>query len=146
MKLSSDSDCPCRAREIAPLNYGRCCQPWHLGLASAVHAPTAQALMRSRYSAYALAKTNDEFGRSMLRYLLGTWHMSTCPGEGELELGPTQWTGLEVLHDEESGDAAVVEFKAHFKVNGKAELMHETSRFVRLNGAWKYIDGNFEGR
>ena len=102
--------------------------------------------MRSRYSAYALAQRNDELGRSMLHYLLGTWHMSTSPGEGELELSPNHWTGLEVIHAEETGDAAVVEFNAFFKVNGKAERMHEASRFVRLNGAWKYIDGNIEGR
>jgi SEC-C motif domain protein len=99
--------------------------------------------MRSRYSAYALAKRNDQEGHAMLRYLLATWHISTSPGE--IELGPTQWMGLEVLYAQEVMDAAVVEFIAHCKVNGKAEKMHEISRFVRVDGAWKYIDGDVTG-
>lgn len=96
--------------------------------------------MRSRYSAYALAKNNNEAGHNMLRYLLATWHISTAPGE--IELGPVKWTGLEVLAVEEGLDVAVVEFKAHLKDNGKAQAMHEVSRFVRIEGAWKYIDGD----
>jgi SEC-C motif domain protein len=139
-KISASSDCLCRLREAAPLSYGQCCQLWHLGLREGKHAPSAEALMRSRYSAYALATHNDSFGHSMLQYLLDTWHLGTSPGD--IELGPTQWTGLEVLHCQDGGDAAVVEFIAHFKVNGKADKLHELSRFVRLHGVWKYIDGD----
>jgi SEC-C motif domain protein len=86
--------------------------------------------MRSRYSAYALGDVD---------YLLNTWHPSTAPGE--LELGFTKWTGLEVLQAEQSGDAGVVEFVARYKVNGKAEKLHEVSRFVCEQGRWLYIDG-----
>jgi SEC-C motif domain protein len=138
-KSSSNADCPCRLREPQQLSYGQCCQAWHLGLGEGKHAPTAEALMRSRYSAYALAKRNDEQGHAMLRYLLGTWHVSTAPGE--IELGPTQWIGLDVVHALDGVDAAIVEFIAYLKVNGKAEKMHEVSRFFRVDGAWKYIDG-----
>ena len=137
---SADAPCPCRVREAAPLSYGQCCQPWHLGLAEGRHAPTPEALMRSRYSAYALAQTNDAFGRSLLSYLLATWHTGTKPGE--MELQPLQWTGLELLHAQTEGDAGVVEFIAHHKLNGKGVRMHETSRFLRVNGAWKYLDGD----
>ena len=132
--------CPCSVRESDPQSYAECCRPWHEGFAKGIHAPSAQALMRSRYSAYALAKRNDSFGHAMLQYLHDTWHVSTAPGE--IELGPVQWTGLEVLHAQENTDVAVVEFIAHFKVNGKAEKMQELSRFIRLEGAWKYIDGD----
>jgi SEC-C motif domain protein len=111
-----------------------------------VHAPTPETLMRSRYSAYALAKKNDTQGHAMLHYLLGTWHISTTPSD--LEISPTQWIGLEVLDAQgglvEGDDVGVVEFKAYFKTDGKAQAMHELSRFIRLEGAWKYIDGEHE--
>ena len=91
--------------------------------------------MRSRYSAYVLG---------LLDYLLKTWHPATAPGD--LELFPTKWLSLEVKSTASTGDAGVVEFVARCKVNGKAERMHETSRFVRVHDAlgerWVYIDGD----
>ena len=86
--------------------------------------------MRSRYSAYVLG---------LIEYLLATWHGSTSPGD--LELPPVKWLGLEVRHAEESGDAGVVEFVARLRDGGRAQRMHETSRFVRQDGRWYYIDG-----
>ena len=88
--------------------------------------------MRSRYSAYVLG---------LIDYLLATWHPSTAPGE--LELPPVKWLGLEVRHTEAAGDAGVVEFVARSKAGGRAERMEETSRFVRQEGRWLYIDGQF---
>ncbi len=91
--------------------------------------------MRSRYSAYVLG---------LLDYLLKTWHPAMAPGD--LELFPTKWLGLEVISAASTGDAGVVEFVARCKVNGKAERMHETGRFVRVRDAlgerWVYIDGD----
>ncbi len=95
--------------------------------------------MRSRYSAYALVQGRGNPLRPLLAYLMETWHPSTAPGD--LELGPMNWTGLDVLHQEASGDAAVVEFIAHYKVDGRAGKLHEVSRFVREGGAWLYVDG-----
>ena len=86
--------------------------------------------MRSRYSAYAVG---------LIDYLLATWHPSTAPGE--LELSPVKWIDLEVRHTEASGEAGVVEFVARCRVNGRAQRLHETSRFVRQDGRWFYIDG-----
>lgn len=86
--------------------------------------------MRSRYSAYVVG---------LIDYLLATWHPSTSPGD--LELPPVKWLELEVRHAEASGDAGVVEFVARCRVNGRAQRMHETSRFVRQDGCWYYIDG-----
>ena len=94
------------------------------------HAPTPEALMRSRYSAYAIG---------LIDYLLATWHPSTSPGE--LELQPVKWIGLEIRHTESSEEAGVVEFVARCRVNGRAQRLHETSRFVRHEGRWLYIDG-----
>jgi SEC-C motif-containing protein len=73
--------CPCDSGQP----YADCCGPWHGGLSEGVHAPTPEALMRSRYSAYVLG---------LIDYLLATWHGSTSPGE--LELSPVKWLGLEV--------------------------------------------------
>ena len=96
-----------------------------------LHAPTPEALMRSRYSAYVLGQ---------IEYLLATWHPSTSPGE--LELWPMKWLGLEVRHTETGGDAGIVEFVArHRDSSGRAQRLHETSRFVRQDGHWYYIDG-----
>ena len=94
--------------------------------------------MRSRYSAYALAQGRAPTRPAIVEYLMQTWHPSTAPGE--LELGPLNWTGLEILHTEVNGDAGVVEFVAHHKVNGRAGQLHEVSRFVREDGRWRYID------
>ena len=129
MKLQ---DCPCASGR----DYADCCGLWHAGLAQGRHAPTPEALMRSRYSAYALQVADPALGS----YLLATWHPSTAPGE--IEPNPfMKWIGLDVLHSAVSGDAGVVEFVARFKDNGRAGRLHETSRFVREDGRWLYIDG-----
>lgn len=90
--------------------------------------------MRSRYSAYVLGRID---------YLLATWHLSTAPGD--LELQAAKWLGLEVRHAASSGDAGVVEFVARCRVDGRGQRIHETSRFVRENGRWYYIDGQMQG-
>ena len=95
--------------------------------------------MRSRYSAYALAQGRGPTPRGMPEYLMQTWHPSTAPGD--LELGPLNWTGLEILQHETRGDAGVVEFVAHHKINGRAGKLHVVSRFVREAAAWLYVDG-----
>ena len=139
MKLQRISDampCPCGGSE-GRLSYGECCGRWHRDLAAGhAGAPTPEALMRSRYSAYALQCLSPAMGV----YLLATWHASTAPGE--IEPNPfMQWLGLELRHAASSGDAGMVEFIACYKDNGRAGRLHETSRFVRLDGRWLYIDG-----
>ena len=122
--------CPCGSGQP----YGDCCGRWHAGLALGMHAPTPEALMRSRYSAYVLG---------LIDYLLASWHPSTAPGE--LELGPVKWLGLEVRHAQATGDAGVVEFVARYREAGRGVRLHEISRFVRENGRWTYIDGEIQG-
>jgi SEC-C motif-containing protein len=122
----TQTTCPCDSGQT----YAECCGPWHAGLNEGVNAPTPEALMRSRYSAYVLG---------LIDYLLATWHPSTSPGE--LELPPVKWLGLEVRHAQAAGDAGMVEFVARCRDSGRAQRMHETSRFVREEGRWYYIDG-----
>lgn len=121
------SPCPCGSEK----SYSTCCGPWHLGIGAGLHAPTPEALMRSRYSAYVLG---------LITYLLETWHASSSPGA--LDLPPVKWLGLEVRHAVASGDAGVVEFVARCRDAGKAQRMHETSRFVREAGRWWYVDAD----
>ena len=127
--LAAHAACPCDSG----LAYSDCCGPWHAGMTLELHAPTPEALMRSRYSAYALG---------LIEYLLATWHPSTAPGE--LELPPVKWLGLEVRQAQATGDAGVVEFVARYRENGRGGRMHEISRFVCEEGCWLYIDGQMQ--
>ncbi|WP_212911033.1 YchJ family protein [Streptomyces sp. TS71-3] len=122
--------CPCGTGQP----YEACCGRFHSGAAG---APTAEALMRSRYSAFAV---RDE------AYLLRTWHPRTRPVSVELGDGP-RWTGLEILATE-AGSAfhstGVVTFRARFTDGGRAGELRERSRFERIEGAWVYVDGDVE--
>lgn len=89
--------------------------------------------MRSRYSAYVLVLTD---------YLRDTWHPSTRPAAIETNLPGLKWLGLDVRrHTLQDADHATVEFVARSKLGGRAQRLHETSRFVRENGRWYYLDG-----
>lgn len=118
--------CPCGSG--AP--YGGCCGPLHDGAA----ATTAEQLMRSRYSAYALGR---------LDYVFRTWHPRTRPDD----LAPTPgltWTGMEILRTvggEASDDSGTVEFQARFRTSAGEQTMCEVSRFDRRAGRWVYVDG-----
>jgi len=118
--------CPCGATD-----YSTCCWRYHNG----EPAPDAATLMRSRYSAYAL---------KLEAYLLATWHVSTRSAALDLAADNTQWLELEVKkHAQESADHATVEFVARYKIGGRAHRLHEISRFVREEGKWFYVDGEF---
>jgi SEC-C motif-containing protein len=125
--------CPCRVRETKSVHFDQCCAPYLSGQAL---APTAQALMRSRYSAYALGGRNAPMAADMLRYLKATWHPDTLPQD--LSLDPMQWTGLKVLGSQEDGDHGSVNFVAFYKEGGKTERLAEHSAFERVKGAWLY--------
>lgn len=89
--------------------------------------------MRSRYSACVLGLED---------YLLATWHASTRPGALDLASAALpKWLGLEIKAHAESDDTATVEFVARCRVGGRAQRLHEISRFVRDDGRWFYVDG-----
>ncbi|MEU7412167.1 YchJ family protein [Streptomyces sp. NPDC042638] len=117
--------CPCGL----PRPYDACCGRFHAGPAG---APTAELLMRSRYSA---------FVRGDAGYLLRTWHPRTRPAR--LDLDPrTRWTGLEIL-DTTDGSAFHATGTVTFRASYRGGSLHERSRFERVAGAWVYVDGEF---
>ncbi|WP_405642236.1 YchJ family protein [Streptomyces sp. NBC_00019] len=125
MAAMSTRSCPCGL----PEPYDKCCGRYHAGAAA---APTAEALMRSRYCA---------FVKQDAAYLLRTWHPRTRPASLDFDAG-MRWTGLEILG---TGDGSAfhsvgtVTFRASFRGGS----LHERSRFERVDGAWVYVDGDF---
>ena len=115
-----------------PRPYLDCCGRYHGG-ALHLQAPDAEALMRSRYSA---------FVRDLTNYLLATWHASTRPANLEPNPEGLRWLGLAVKrHRVQDAEHETVEFVARSKLGGRAQRLHETSRFVREGGRWFYVDG-----
>ena len=97
-------------------------------------APNAEALMRSRYSAYVKERPD---------YLLDTWHPSRRDTDLPRLQAGVRWLGLEVRrHVVVDDNHAEVEFVARSKLGGRAHRMHENSRFVREAGRWFYLDGD----
>ena len=93
--------------------------------------------MRSRYSAYVLGLES---------YLLATWHTSTRPTSlGLANDNHIKWISLLVKEYKLlTENTASVKFVARYKVNGKAESLHEISLFEKNNGYWFYIHGDFQ--
>ena len=88
--------------------------------------------MRSRYTAYVLG---------LHGYLLETWHPNTRPAVIDADPPGLRWLGLEVRDCMEiTADQATVEFIARSKLGGRANRLHETSRFARVNNRWFYLD------
>lgn len=120
-------DCPCGSGAALQ----NCCGPY---LTGSERAPTAEALMRSRYTAYATGQQD---------YLIRTWHPDTRPDD--LALASTQqWLGLKILATEAGGStdkAGTVEFVARFKIVGRGHRLHEISRFLRTADGWLYLNG-----
>jgi SEC-C motif-containing protein len=98
-----------------------------------LQARSAEELMRSRYSAYAYGDAD---------YLFRTWHPRTRPADVTPDPSII-WTGLEVIEIAAGGpddDRGEVEFRAAFEFAGRADSLHERSRFERRAGRWFYLD------
>jgi len=132
-KPVNSNNCPCGSGR--PLS--ECCEPL---IDHHAEAESAEALMRSRYTAYTLGRSD---------YLLESWHPATRPTQLDLDYAtPPEWLGLTILHTDKGGvdnDGGVVEFTARLKIDGQLETMHEVSRFIRHQGRWHYLDGDVEG-
>ncbi len=120
--------CPCGLGE----EFAACC---HRLLAGAP-APSAEALMRSRYTAFVVGDGH---------YVLATWHPQTRPAR--LSLDPAdRWLGLHILERSGGGPfdtEGTVEFVARFEdADGTRGRLHERSRFVRIDGRWCYLAGD----
>jgi SEC-C motif-containing protein len=124
--------CPCTSKKP----YDRCCGPYHAGTAA---PETAELLMRSRFSAYALGKVD---------YLIATRPEAKRADESREELvtycKSVQCVGLKIVGKDKGGsgdETGVVTFHASLQANGRRSLHIETSSFAREHGRWVYVDG-----
>ena len=133
----SETLCPCRVKDASPRAYADCCEPY---IEDGKPAPTPEALMRSRYSAFALGKidhlvetlapeTRHDFDRKAIT------HWAT----------QSEWLGLEILSTEQGqpGDeTGYVEFIAHFINDGQRHAHRERSlfRFDKADGRWYFLE------
>lgn len=127
--------CPCGSQ----ISYSECCEPYVTG---AVPAPTAEKLMRARYSAYAktavefiLSSTIEEKRKECDEKAIKNWsELST-------------WHQLEILGTDKGGemdDEGTVEFIAHFTEGGIRKNYHEKGVFKKVDGNWYYVDGEIQ--
>lgn len=121
--------CPCGTG----LTYGECCYRFHSG---EWVAPTAEALMRSRFTAFAVGNS---------QYLLDTWDPETRPSELGLDVG-IDFYRLDILETTGGGpfdSTGTVKFQAFYK--GLASgVQEEDSTFCKVNGAWVYSTGDVD--
>jgi SEC-C motif-containing protein len=113
--------------------FESCCG---LYISGVQHAPTALALMKSRYSAYATQQVD---------YLLATTHSSERKYYSKEEIlkwaTANKWQKLEIISATEN----TVEFKAYFIDESNSNQVHyEFSTFKKENGSWFYVDGKFK--
>jgi len=126
------SDCPCCSGK----SYSKCCEP----IINNESAPTALSLMRSRYTAYK---------NGQAEYLYKTTHPKTREqndfSDIEAWSKENSWIKLEIISQEHGNikdTRGVVEFKAYYRnKNGKTEILHERSTFLKENGQWFYLEG-----
>ncbi|MEW5771922.1 MAG: YchJ family protein [Thermodesulfobacteriota bacterium] len=122
--------CPCGSGRA----YAECCEPYVTGAAP---APTAEALMRSRYSAYAVGNL-DHLERTQVG---GDWDRASAESWSR----NSEWLGLDVLATEAGGpddETGMVEFSARFALSGVPQEHREIARFGRRDGSWVYLEGD----
>jgi SEC-C motif domain protein len=132
------SHCPCCSNNA----YADCCEPFLSGQAP---APTAEALMRSRYTAYS---------KTQVDYLIATLHPKSRQPDDRQTLQQnsqlTQWVGLTILKTQKGrpqDSQGIVEFVAEYRGASVLQAtavnqLHERSRFVKEDGQWFYVDGD----
>jgi SEC-C motif-containing protein len=127
-------DCPC----FSGHRYGGCCAPYHRGEREAA---SPEALMRSRYAAYALG-----LGAYLAATLASDHPDLELPREAMIrELSRARegqrFMGLRILHASTGGDRGEVLFFARIFERGADRSFVELSSFVREGGAWRYAEG-----
>jgi len=127
------SNCPCGSGRL----YTECCEQYISGKSK---APTAEALMRSRYSAYV---------EHSIDYII-----NTCVHNGKEDIDykstrdwseKSTWLGLKIIATEKGGIAdteGTVEFEASYEHDGLKDIHHERAQFKKENGEWLYTEGS----
>jgi SEC-C motif-containing protein len=126
--MKDDLVCPCGRG----LSYTTCCQPI---IDDHRAATTAEQLMRSRYSAFALKKSP---------HIQASWHPKTRPKILNFDDHPVQWLGLEIhtCQDGQANDTSgSVEFTSSYLENGQLCRLREISQFVMEDKRWYYLRG-----
>jgi len=125
--------CPCGSGK----EHVKCCTPYISGKKP---APTAEALMRSRYSAYVFKEID---------YLSETLAPEALEGHDDSSVREwaesAEWLGLEINDTWAGGekdDSGIVEFSANYAIDGEAQTHRERSQFKRIDGNWRYLDGD----
>lgn len=122
--------CPCGSKN----SYEHCCS---LFIEKKQMPETPEQLMRSRYTAYSLAKT-DYIKNTMKGKLLINFNEA----ETKQWAQNVVWTGLKVIRSYiETPEKGFVEFSAHFMEGNQLKIIHELSEFHREDGVWFYVDG-----
>jgi SEC-C motif-containing protein len=125
--IEDEARCPCSSGDV----FGACCRP----LLEGASAPTAERLMRSRYTAFVLEDA---------AHLLRTWHPITRPRTIDFE-PELEWRRLLILDRAAGGPfdrEGIVEFEAFWRQGAERGSLHERSRFVREDRTWYYVDGD----
>lgn len=124
--MSEQPNCPCQSGD----SYSLCCEPLHHGKP----AETAEALMRSRYSAFAMHLDD---------YLLQSWHPETRPSSLNTSGDKTCWHRLEIISSGNNGIQGEVHFRAWYTENNEWHMLEEKSRFFCKDGHWLYHSGDY---
>lgn len=129
VRNNENMDCPCCSGKP----YEECCKPYHTG---EKHAPTAEALMRSRFSAFAIPNG---------KYLMDTTYPAKRKFHNTEDLQEwgeiNEWTQLEII---DKPSVSKVEFKAFYTdEEGHKQIHHELSKFKMLQNRWFYVSGEF---
>jgi len=114
------------------IEYSQCCGPFHFGEKTPL---TAEALMRSRFTAYTMHNA---------AYLQDTWDATVRPELIDFSREKIEWQRLEIGKTKKGGvkdSKGVVEFKAYYLEDGEEYVMNEISSFTKINNRWFYLDG-----
>lgn len=122
--------CPCNTHK----KFSDCCEPY---LNNTKKAETPEILMRSRYSAYTLARI-DYIQRTMCKKAAENYD----PISAKKWASSIKWLGLTVIDAPSArGNVGTVTFIAQFSENNVSRSIHEKSTFEKINNEWFYVDG-----
>ena len=136
MKFSANDNCPCGSL----IKYKKCCKPFHETIKTPINA---LELMKSRYCAYAIEKSE---------YIISTTHQKNRDFNTDTKVWNndildfsrnTKFEKLEILEFIDGQTESFVTFKANITQNKQDVSFIEKSRFIKENGKWQYIDGEF---